>query len=83
MGSVKNGIIYHFKLNKDRKSLSLSGNLSDMMFNKRDDPAQIVFGRNFGIITDLVVSPYDGYLYVVSGIKGNDKGVIYRIVPNS
>ena len=83
VGSVKNGIIYHFKVSKDRESLSLSGDLSDLIFNKKDDPAQIVFGRNFGIITDLVVNPYDGYLYVVSGIKGNDKGVIYRIVPNS
>jgi glucose/arabinose dehydrogenase len=81
VGSVKNGIIYHFKLSNDRRSLLLSGDLSDLVFNKKDDPTQITFGRNFGIITDLKVSPYDGYLYVVSGIKG-DKGIIYRIVPN-
>jgi aldose sugar dehydrogenase len=82
VGSVKNGIIYHFKLSNHRKSLSLSSDLSDLVFNKKDDPTQITFGRNFGIITDLKVSPYDGYLYVVSGIKGIDKGIIYRIVPN-
>ncbi len=83
VGSVKNGIIYHFKLSKDRKSLSLSGDLSDLVFSKKDDLTQIIFGKNFGIITDLKVSPYDGYLYVLSGIKVNDEGVIYRIVPNS
>jgi aldose sugar dehydrogenase len=83
VGSAKDGIIYHFKLSKDRKSLSISGDHSDLVFSKKDDPTQIIFGKNFGIITDLKVSPYDGYLYVVSGIKGNDKGVIYRIVPNS
>ncbi|HEY7227286.1 MAG TPA: PQQ-dependent sugar dehydrogenase, partial [Nitrososphaeraceae archaeon] len=81
VGSVKNGIVYHFKLSNDRKSLLLSGDLSDLVFNKKDDPTQITFGKNFGIVTDLKVSPYDGYLYVVSAIKG-DKGIIYRIVPN-
>jgi len=54
-----------------------------MVFSKKDDPTQIIFGKNFGIITDLKVSPYDGNLYVVSAIKGNNEGVIYRIVPNS
>src|SRR6476646_2864126 len=83
VGSVKNGTIYHFDLNKDRKSLSLEGDLADLKVDKKDNASKLIFGKNFGIITDLVVSPYDGYLYVVSGIKGNDKGVIYRIVPNS
>jgi hypothetical protein len=80
VGSVKKGIIYHFDLSKDRKSLSLSGDLADLLFNKKDDPNEIIFGKDFGIITDLKVSPYDGHLYVLSGLKG-DKGVIYRIVP--
>ncbi|HEY7226964.1 MAG TPA: PQQ-dependent sugar dehydrogenase [Nitrososphaeraceae archaeon] len=83
VGSVKNGRIYHFDLSKDRKSLSLSDDLADRMLSKKDDASKIIFGKNFGIITDLKVSPYDGYLYVVSGIKSNDKGVIYRIVPKS
>jgi aldose sugar dehydrogenase len=82
VGSVKKGIIYHFDLSKDRKSLSLSDDLADRMLSKKDDASKIIFGKNFGIITDLKVSPFDGYLYVVSGLKG-DKGVIYRIVPNS
>ena len=82
VGSVKKGVIYHYDLSKDRKSLSLSGDLADLLFNKMDDPSEIIFGKDFGIVTDLKVSPYDGYLYVLSGLKG-DKGVIYRIVPNS
>jgi aldose sugar dehydrogenase len=81
VGSVKNGTIFHFKLSSDRRSLLLSGDLSDLVFNKRDDPTQITFGKNFGIITDLKVNPYNGFLFVVSGMKG-DKGIIYRIVPN-
>jgi glucose/arabinose dehydrogenase len=80
VGSAKKGIIYHFDLSKDRKSLSLSEDLADLLFNKKDDPSEIIFGKDFGIITDLKVSPYDGHLYVLSGLKG-DKGVIYRIVP--
>ena len=83
VGSAKNGGIFNFNLKENRKSLSLSGDLADLQFNKKDDPSKIIFGKDFGIITDLKVSPYDGYLYVASGIKGDDKGVIYRIAPNS
>jgi hypothetical protein len=39
-----------------------------------------VFGRGFGVITDLQLSP-DGYLYVLSYEK--DDGRIYKIVPSS
>ena len=81
VGSVKNGTIYHFELNEDRKSLSLQDDLADLLLNKQDDAGQITFGENFGIITDLEVGP-DGYLYVVSGNRGTDAGAIYRIVPN-
>ena len=81
VGSVKNGVIYHFNLDKNRKSLSLTGDLADLILNKKDDATQIIFGENFGIITDLKVGP-DGYLYVVSGNRETDAGAIYRIVPN-
>jgi aldose sugar dehydrogenase len=80
VGSVKNGRIFDFNLAKNRKSLSLSGNLTDLVFNKKDDPSKIIFGEGFGIITDLEVGP-DGYLYVVSGFRGTDEGSIYRIIP--
>jgi aldose sugar dehydrogenase len=81
VGSVERGIIYHFPLTEDRKSLSLTGDLADLVFNKKDNASQIIFGQNFGIITDLEVGP-NGYLYVVSGNRGTDDGAIYRIVPN-
>lgn len=81
VGSVKKGMIYHFDLDNDRKSLSLTGDLADRVLNKKDDTSQILFGESFGIVTDIEVGP-DGYLYVVSGDRGADAGAIYRIVPN-
>lgn len=78
VGSVERGIIYNFTLTDDRKSLSLTGDLADFVFNKKDNASQIIFGQNFGIITDMEVGP-DGYLYVVSGDRGTDEGAIYRI----
>jgi len=80
VGSVKNGTIYHFDLNKNRKSLSLEGGLADLVVDKKDKTSKVIFAKNFGIITDLKVGP-DGYLYVVSGIRGTDEGAIFRIVP--
>jgi glucose/arabinose dehydrogenase len=73
------GRIYHFDLNEDRTELSLKGPLLDKVAEKRDTGIDdIIFGENFGGITDLEIGP-DGYLYVVSF----GKGVIYRIVPAS
>ena len=81
VGSAKNGSIYHFDLTDDRDSLDLRDDLADLVFSKNDDSSKIIFGENFGVITDLEVGP-DGYLYVVSGSRGTDEGAIYRIVPN-
>jgi glucose/arabinose dehydrogenase len=81
VGSVKKGIIYHFDLNENRKSLLLTDDLADSVLNKMDNSTQILFGENFGIITDLEVGP-DGFLYVISGNRGTDDGAIYRIVQN-
>jgi glucose/arabinose dehydrogenase len=79
VGSAKKGTIYHFDLNEDRKSLDLTGDLADLVYSKKDESSKIVFGENFGIVTDLVVGP-DGYLYVVSALR-NSEGAIYRIIP--
>ena len=38
----------------------------------------IIFGKGFGVITDIQVGPGDGYLYIL-----NYDGTIYRIVPSS
>jgi aldose sugar dehydrogenase len=83
VGSTK-GTIFHFDLTPDRESLDLTGDLADLVYSKKEESSKIVFGKNFGIITDLKGSPYDGYLYIVSGGRPNyHTGVIYRIVPNS
>jgi glucose/arabinose dehydrogenase len=79
VGSAKKGTIYHFDLNEDRKSLDLTGDLADLVYSKKDESSKIVFGENFGIVTDLEVGP-DGYLYVVSALR-NSEGAIYRIIP--
>ena len=80
VGSAKKGTLYHFKLEEDRKSLSLEGDLADLVLNKKDDTDMIKFGENFGIITDLDVGP-DGYLYILSEFKDIHQGSIYRIMP--
>ncbi|HXW12826.1 MAG TPA: PQQ-dependent sugar dehydrogenase [Nitrososphaeraceae archaeon] len=82
VGSAKKGTLFHFDLNPDRESLDLSGDLTDMLYSKKEDSSSIVFGENFGVITDLKVGP-DGYLYVVSASRGTDEGAIYRIAPIS
>ncbi len=81
VGSAKKGTIFHFDLNDDRDSLDLSGDLADLVYSKKEDSSKIVFGENFGVVTDLKVGP-DGYLYVVSGSRGTDEGAVYRIVLN-
>jgi glucose/arabinose dehydrogenase len=82
VGSAKKGTLFHFELSPDRESLDLSGDLTDLLYSKKEDSSSIVFGENFGVITDLKVGP-DGYLYVVSASRGTDEGAIYRIVPVS
>jgi len=82
VGSAKKGTLFHFELGPDRESLDLSGDLTDLLYSKKEDSSSIVFGENFGVITDLKVGP-DGYLYVVSASRGTDEGAIYRIAPIS
>ena len=81
VGSAKKGTLFHFDLKPNRESLDLIGDLADLVYSKKDDSSKIVFGENFGVVTDLKVGP-DGYLYVVSGSGETGKGAIYKIVPN-
>jgi glucose/arabinose dehydrogenase len=81
VGSAKKGTLFHFDLKPNRESLDLIGDLADLVYSKKEDSSKIVFGENFGVVTDLKVGP-DGYLYVVSGSEGTGGGAIYRIVPN-
>jgi glucose/arabinose dehydrogenase len=80
VGSVGNGQIYHFELNENRTELVLPGKLGDKIADtdKEIEQSGILFGRDFGGITDIEVNPYDGYLYVVSFGDGK----IFRIIPN-
>ena len=79
VGDVHNGFLYHFDLNDERNELILSGELADKIIEKPNPPDvdQIIFGKNFGGITDIEVGP-DGYLYIVSIAFGK----IFRIVPS-
>jgi aldose sugar dehydrogenase len=71
------GNIYHFKLNQNRTALVLNGTLTDKIANNAQELDDIKFVVGMGAITDLQVSPYDGYLYAVSFSGGK----IYRILP--
>jgi len=80
VGDTNNGYLYHFDLNEDRTSLKLDGVLSDKIADSTEELKGIIFGVNFGQITDIDVSP-DGYLYILSHYK--NKATIFKIVSNS
>jgi glucose/arabinose dehydrogenase len=77
VGDIKNGNLYHFKLDEQRTGLQLDGlPLADKVGSK-DEIQHAVFGQGFGGITDIEVGP-DGYLYILTYSK--EDGTIYRIV---
>ena len=78
VSDITQGNIYHFDLTGNRTNLRLDGLLADKLSNNSTENQDIIFGEGFGGISDLEVSPYDGYLYVVSLGHGS----IYRIVPS-
>ena len=78
VGDVHNGRIYHFDLTEDRTHLVLPPELAGKVIKnpRADGLDQIIFGEEFGGISDLKIGP-DGYLYVVSvGL-----GKIFKIIP--
>jgi aldose sugar dehydrogenase len=79
VGSVKQGRIFHFNLNETRTGLDLlpPGELVDKMADVDEELEPVTLGRNFGIITDIEINPYDGKIYVVDGQSKNGK--IYQI----
>jgi glucose/arabinose dehydrogenase len=79
VGSYLEGNIYHFDLTLNRSSLELDNMLQDKIANSPEEVEDVLFGKGFGTITDIQVSP-DGYLYVLTGI-GDDNGKLYRISP--
>jgi aldose sugar dehydrogenase len=74
--------LLHFNLTEDREDLSLNGQPTDnKVVYAPEDLKDAVLATGFdGVITDLEVGPSDGYLYVVSGIRGEHGGHIHRIV---
>jgi aldose sugar dehydrogenase len=79
VGDALHGNVYHFDLSEDRSELDLGEELDDKIADTEETGEdQIVFGRGFGVVSDLEVGPEDGYLYIVS----HSNGKIYRITPN-
>jgi aldose sugar dehydrogenase len=79
VADVHDARIYHFALNEDRTGLDLPAPLVNKIIRNpnSDGVDELVFGEDFGGISDLKLGP-DGYLYVVSvGL-----GKVFRIVPN-
>ncbi|HEV8604672.1 MAG TPA: PQQ-dependent sugar dehydrogenase [Tepidisphaeraceae bacterium] len=72
VGDYVTGSLYDLNLTSTRKSLALSGGLSDKVVDNTDTINDIRLGTGFGPITDLVSRP-DG-LYVL-----NLDGDLYRI----
>lgn len=80
VGSFLEGSIYHFDLTSNRSGLELDNMLQDKIANSPEEVEGILFGKGFGTITDIEVSP-DGNLYVLTGIR-SDNGKLYRISPS-
>jgi aldose sugar dehydrogenase len=78
VGDVLYGNIYDFKLDQNRTGLLLSGPLAGKVAHTTSELAGVIFGKGFGLTTDIQVGP-DGYLYVLSYTGGS----IYKIVPSS
>jgi glucose/arabinose dehydrogenase len=84
VGSVKQGRIFHFDLNETRTGLDLSSSLGeeqliDKIANVDEELESVTLGRNFGVITDIEINPFDGTIYIVNGQSKNGK--IYQIQP--
>lgn len=77
VGDFLNGILYEFKLNKDRTGFIFKDpSLTDLVANSNDSMNEIILGTGFGAITDIKIGP-DGFIYIVS----IESGAIYRIIP--
>lgn len=77
VSDCNNGNIYRFSLNSERTGFVFkSPELSDNVLNIDESMDEILFGTNFGCVTDIEQGP-DGFLYIVS----LSNGAIYRIIP--
>ncbi|MBI5147458.1 MAG: PQQ-dependent sugar dehydrogenase [Thaumarchaeota archaeon] len=77
VGDCNTGNLYRFKLDSDRTGFVFeSPELADKVLNIGESADEILFGTDFGCVTDIEVGP-DGLLYIVS--LSEEK--IYRIIP--
>ncbi len=76
IGDTNLGWLYNFKLNPERTGLLFAAGspLADKIADTPDEMQETIFGKGFGVITDIKVSPYDGNLYVLTY-----SGSIYKI----
>ena len=81
LGDIHAGNIYHFSLNQERTELMLPEPLLDRVADTDTETASeaIHFATGFAGISDIEVSPYDGYMYVVS----LGQGKIFKILPTA
>jgi len=79
VGDVHSGNMYHFRLNQDRTELVLEPPLDDKVADTDEESVSdsVLFATGFGGISDIEISPYDGYMYVVS----LGQGKIFKILP--
>ena len=76
-GANNNGKLYRFEPNGPRTGFTFTDPaLVDTVLGAGDTDTSIVFGTDWGVITDIDTGP-DGFMYVTSLSKGN----IYRIKP--
>jgi len=79
VGDCNHGNLYKFDLNKNRDGFVFkTPTLHDKVYHVGDPMDEILFGTDFGCITDIVAGS-DGLLYIVSMTDG----AIYRIIPRS
>ncbi len=79
VGDCIYGNLYKFDLNSDRTEFVFTNpDLQDKVVNIDESLDDIIFGEDFGCITDLEVGP-DGLLYIVS----LSEGTIFRMIPQS
>jgi aldose sugar dehydrogenase len=70
VGDINNGRLYRFKPNSTRNGfLFADPALADLVADAAGELQEVIFGTNFGGITDLKVGP-DGFLYVLSFFEG-------------
>ena len=79
VGDNNTGQLYRFRLNADRSNLDLANlgaGLLDRVLDSGDNGSPLLFGENFGVVTDIERGP--GGLYLTAfDFSGN--GSVYRI----